>query len=143
MKQKFSSPAHFLLLLAWFLVTMTDGMVVLCVDHHEQTQLEFTFQKDCRITPSSDDLSCESLTHETCMEQTDCTGIPINLDMMIAPNLLRQTYANMLAVMPTSLNRIASDALRNQSIAIFSAPLAQPTRLIDPATATGSIVLVI
>lgn len=143
MKQKFSIPAHFLLIMAWLLVTMTHGFVVLCIEHHDQSKLEFTFHNDCKTSLVIDDAFCQEQSHETCMEQEDCSDIPVNLNSMIAPNIQRQCQINMLSIMPIALHRIATELLCDAMMPISFSRDIPSISPVDPAMATGSVVLVI
>ena len=141
--QKVKTPAYFLFLLTWLLATMPNGLVVLCLDHHSQPQIELAIQSGCHPVQIDTHLTCESDIHETCMDQKDCTDMPICVNTMIAPNLARQYQANRLAIMPVHFNRIASDAMNSlvqvTDLSIFDELLCP----LDSTRVPASIVLVI
>lgn len=143
MRQKVTDYVHFLLLLVWLFATFSNGLVVLCLEHYAQPQLELAHQTDCRSMHVDEHLPCESDTHETCLKQQHCKDIPITLDRVVASNIARQYKAIRLAVMPTHFNRIASDALIIGGGVFSPVPRHEPVCPLDPATATGSVVLVI
>ena len=142
--QKVKTPAYFLFLLTWLLATMPNGLVVLCLKHHSQPQFELGHQADCSPVQIDTYLSCDLDFHEPCMEQKDCTDIPICLNTMIAPNLVRQYQANLLAVMPVQFNPIASDAMGNRLLQVSLSPFFDEIWCTsDSEIVTDSIVLVI
>jgi hypothetical protein len=130
--------------MAWLFANLTNGMVVLCVSHNDHQQIEFALKENCPKPILQQDCCNEPLTTDLCFDHHDCTDIPVQVPISPALHLQRDIQINLLAIAPLQLNSIA--LLSDLPHHLATQPRHDnhaPPRPDDPATTTGSILLLI
>ncbi|MAX23580.1 MAG: hypothetical protein CMJ19_03660 [Phycisphaeraceae bacterium] len=139
-----SNTARILLLGVWLFASLSNGLLVLCVGHNDHQQIEFALKDTCQKTVVTDACCDAPEPVSLCYEHDDCTDIPLQGQLSPTINLKYDLHVNLLAIAPLHLNIMAAsplDALKPTRLTTFNTQA--PPRPDDPATTTGSILLLI